>query len=132
MIAFRKADSFEPGTNFGAWVREIARRKMLEHKRALSRTSLPLDADLLEKLEAAHSETDHSWEQEKNALRKCMGQLPERSRKLINLRYTQSLRLTRIAKAMKVSADAARMALNRILKKLMECISKHAARGQTR
>src|SRR5438445_9579847 len=57
----RKAAEFRPGTNFLAWVRSIARLKVLECVRKHRAGLAVLDPAALEVLVAAAAETDDSW-----------------------------------------------------------------------
>lgn len=71
------SDQFQPGTNFGAWAREIARRRMLASRRAALRFPAALTDDNLPRLEAAFEQVDSqvSTKQRIGALRRCLEML---------------------------------------------------------
>ena len=97
VIAFRKKDSYTPGTSMGAWVREIARRKLLEEQRRVRRAGLVLGEDTLRDLENVIEGTEERWEREKEALQSCIRKLPARLQKLVRLRYSGAQALEQVA-----------------------------------
>ena len=115
--------------NFGAWSREIARRKILEfwdsQKKKKSRFLSP---DALETLETEFMRR----EQEKGSrisellhkLQKCLQELPEHLRKLIDLRYTYELSFRDIGRRIERSAGAAQVTLSRTRQRLLDCMKR--------
>ena len=124
MIAFKKADTFEQGTNFSAWMREIARLKILEEQRRTGRNGLPVDNELLEKMNTSFSKTESLWEHEKEILKHCLRKLTERVRDMVRMKYEQSLLIKQIAKKIGQAAGAVQVALSRARSSLKKCIDK--------
>ena len=127
VIVFKKAGDFTPGTDLGAWLREIARRKVYEHRRKVARTGLPLDDDVLDALESAFGDTGDSWEEEKQALRGCLDNLQKDQRSMISMRYEKALPLKRIAELSRKTAGAVQVALSRLRGILLDCMKRFLA-----
>ncbi|MHC5541109.1 sigma-70 family RNA polymerase sigma factor, partial [Singulisphaera rosea] len=86
-VAFRNLRDYRQGDDFGAWLRGIARKKVSEHFRKSSRRHRAmsrfreevvrvLEVDLEEVVAADRSESIE-------VLLRCIGQLPERLRKVV-------------------------------------------------
>lgn len=58
LTLLRKADDFEPVTNFNAWATRIARYHVLNHRRKMNRDRLVFDEALIEELCSRQVERD--------------------------------------------------------------------------
>ena len=67
-----------------------------------------------------------SWfdEEEKNALRRCLDKLPDKSRRLIDFHYDLQITSVEIARKMEMNADAVRRALFRLREQLRKCVGR--------
>ena len=76
---------------FLPWAREIARRRILAHRRSAHREQ-PLDPELLTRLAEASDRLDRAQpaSAQRTALLGCLEELPARSRQLISMRYDGS------------------------------------------
>ncbi len=125
LVMWRKWNEFEAGTNFLAWARVIARFEVLKARRTLARDRHVFREDLMDLLaDAAEEEMlDHSNEDFHEALQKCLQTLPDKSRKLIAAAYHEENGTIReLAEELGKSATALYKSLDRIRKKLQECI----------
>jgi RNA polymerase sigma-70 factor (ECF subfamily) len=119
MAAVRSAAQFEAGTNVNAWLREIARRRLLEYGRERGRAAQP---GLLETLEIAGRETDdEAPDLRRDALRSCLEGMPPTSRRVIEMRYAGSLSVERIAESLGRTVQAAYAILKRARVSLRDC-----------
>lgn len=129
IVAYRRLDEFEPGTDFGKWLRAIARylvanerRKELRHARLLP--FAVVDALLEHEPESAvETGVTHLLP----AMRECVEQLPPRSRELLQRRYTADENATTLARRLSMNADAVRQQLLRIRVVVKGCIEKKIA-----
>lgn len=126
ILALEKLDQFERGTDFGAWVRGMARRLVMNLLRKEQRRQIILsDAVTQFMAESTEEEPADDLTIEKvEALRGCMGQLPERSRELVRMRYFEDLSPGAIASRLERTANDVRQMLFRLRRALQECVEK--------
>lgn len=124
LVLCRKADEFEPGTNFMAWAYSIARFQVMAYRQSLSRDRLVFPGDLSTSLDQLDSELQRADEQEARqlALRDCIGELPAEHRELIVKRYAESNSVKAIAADLEKTANAVSLVLHRIREQLFKCI----------
>lgn len=123
VVALQKRDQFVEGTNFGAWVREIARRVSFAKIRKAGRGDLALTTEVLDTIEDSFDVDTDRWESERRALGACVEGLPEESRKILSLRYVEDAPITEIASALRRSADGVKGVLKRLRQRLADCVS---------
>jgi RNA polymerase sigma-70 factor (ECF subfamily) len=132
LTACDKAASYEPGTNFRAWIFTIARFKVLALiKRESGRGQLlSTEATALllnESLESAALDLPERVA----ALDGCMGKLARTARQAVELRYTENLGPTEIASRMGWSVNALNVALSRARIFLRRCVEQSLNPGRT-
>lgn len=120
---WRSFDRYVPGTNFGAWAREVARHRVLAHgkKRQGDRhrfsdealnhiaTDLQRDADLIERRMAA--------------LEECLTKLPADDRDLLQMRYTRKTTTVDLADRIGRPLSTLYKRLTRIRRTLLRCVT---------
>ena len=121
----------EKGTriqNQAAWCRGVARNLIRRHgeKRQMAKVvadSEALDAfmDRVEQCFAWADTQEHFATARLAALDECVASLPERSRRLLSLKYTQRAAMERIADETGQSFEAVQQALIRLRAALLEC-----------
>jgi RNA polymerase sigma-70 factor, ECF subfamily len=107
-------------------VRNVARRSWREKARAMSPEMQALAEHIRKIVET--QEAAPFCEDEKQALRLCLGQLSPRSRKLVELHYDLGVPAVDLASQVAMTADAVRRALFRIRLTLRECIERRIGR----
>ena len=129
LIAYRELDSFDEDRDLGKWLRGIARNLVRNEVRKSARRGRILDGELTDHL-LAQAERDASEppfeESDFRALRDCLEQLPEKSRRLVAGRYADEWNATFLADQFQMTANAVRLALMRIRGQLKTCIEKRA------
>lgn len=133
-VALRKRSDFRPGTNFGGWLRVIARNVSLQHCRRRGRELL-LDRDeVLAHLEAA---AERSAEREAapgfadaraELMRACLEKLSGRVRRFLQLRYGEGRSPAELAAEAGLTAAAVNMALCRARFALADCVRRKSDR----
>ena len=111
MAALRNYESLD-GANPRGWVMTIARNKAIDHHRARARRAVP-KADLPEV--PAPPPAEHDPE-----LWSAVGELPEKQRTAVALRFAADLRYREVAFAMETSEEAARRNVHEALRTLRE------------
>ncbi len=127
LIASRKADEFTPGSDFPAWVRAIARHKVLEHLRDRKKTPHGLSAEVIESLAESAPEGDDLLEPRREALRACLEEVSGRARQVLDLRYLDGLRPPDIACRISWKLAAVNVALSRARRFLRDCTHRKLA-----
>lgn len=123
-----KAVEYIPGTNFLAWVRSIARLKVLEACRTNRHMPHLLEPATLEVLIESAAEAGDAWGAQREALAKCLEQLAPRAREILEMRYSeQFLAPPEIASRLSWTVGAVHVALSRARKFLQECTRKRMA-----
>jgi len=127
--AYRSLRSFRPGTDFYAWIRQIAYNHLrAELERAGRRRRL--EQDHLVELTAAALERRLDREKDDDtldALRDCLRQLPDASREVIQKYYGDGLSLAGIARDLGRSADSLKVSLFKMRSRLKSCIEQKRA-----
>ncbi len=122
LVAWRKFDRFERGTNFSAWVTTIARFEALDHLRRRGRDHLMFSeavADLL--AEEAAPEGD-MLERQRRALERCLAKLGDAERELLLLSYQPGARLHEVAARAGRSVQGHYKSVQRLRSRLHACI----------
>lgn len=129
MLLWKHFSDFELGTNFLAWARKTAFHQILTYRRKVKRQHLSLDDDALEALSHAVGELAEEPSVRHEALRKCVGRLPEAHRQMVQLRYFEELEIETIAGQLERTEAAVYRALSRIRMSLMSCVEDQLNRG---
>lgn len=126
LIMWAKRQQFEPGTNFLAWGRAIARLEVFRFRRTRGTKLKFLDGDLLDavsnRAEATHDHDELEFRQD--ALARCLKQLRAKDRKLIQLKYTPGISGDDIAQQLGRPPNSVYQSLGRIRRALAICIQR--------
>ena len=126
-IILEKAAEGAEVQDFRAWAKEIARRQALQHwrlVRARKAVSMPTEemAELVGEIYMKHSPVPADLSDEQDALRECLGRMPERNAQLFRLRYVSDQGYEAIARAVQGSEAAIRRMISRVRVLLVECV----------
>jgi RNA polymerase sigma-70 factor, ECF subfamily len=128
LVLWQKFDQFQPGTNFFAWAREVARYRVLRYRQLNSPDLVILDPTLLSGVE--DRQLDESDRPYMDALGGCVNKLRDADADLIRRRYTGDFSVKLLAQQMGRSENAVSQSLARIRRTLRHCIErKLAAQG---
>lgn len=129
--AYLHLDRYEPGRDFGAWIKSIARNLVREDLRARSRENRRMRA-YREHLEARFRD-DAAAERYETRLAeahaRCREVLAGPSARALDLRYGQSRSFEEIAADLGRSVEAVRQMLFRVRLALRDCIEKRMAQA---
>ncbi len=130
LTLWKKFDTYDESRPFGPWARGVAMKEVLQMRRESGRRPTPFSPEtvqaILESFELKEAKlADSSNEQE--ALEKCVGVLPQRWRKLLELRYREGLRLSDLATRIGNSLAATQRDISRARQQLAECVKRRLA-----
>jgi len=131
LTLWRKADEFQPGTNFIAWACRAAYFHVLTYRRGLRRDRLVFNDEVFAYLAERQTErvSEAAGGERLAALRQCLEKLPPHSRQLLESRYAPGGSVTELAKADGRSVAALSQVLYRIRDLLLQCIESTPAAG---
>jgi RNA polymerase sigma-70 factor (ECF subfamily) len=127
--AYFHLDQYRPGTDFGAWLRSIARNRLRREARSAARATRRLEAYrrmLLERLD----DSPRAERQEQalhEALRECREKLSDQAARVLDLRYTRGLDFEAIAAEVQSTAAGVQRMISRIRLQLRDCIKAKVA-----
>lgn len=86
LAAYRSLSTYRPGGDFGAWLRGIARNKILNHLRSNSRRNQALQRFKDAVAQVIETDLDHAAEDRTELIERllhCISQLPDRMRRVV-------------------------------------------------
>ena len=121
--AVTKDVSFEAEAALFSWAFITARRDSLNWYRKHRRESVGIDEDILTLIH-------HDWQNDHlnpkgnrfELLRDCMEELPQKSEKILRLRYFEGLSCGEIADSISITLDAVYKRISRIQNSLRKCV----------
>ena len=127
LLAWEKMANFSYGSDFGAWVVQIARRLVANERRKEARRSRILAGEVTDLLLRLHSEGNDpagrlQRGEEVVALKTCLEELAPHAREIIRLRYFEDLSPGAIASRLDRPSSAVRQFLLRLRRMLLECV----------
>lgn len=117
-----KFDDYDPARPFVAWAIGIARNCVLEWHRAHSRDRHMFDVETVERVADAYAQRAPEHDAARIALEHCLEKLPAKSRRMLDMRYTQELKPARIAELLDTTPQTVSTTLYRVRETLRECI----------
>jgi len=124
LVVTEKAGQFEPGTDFLAWVRAIARNIVRRHLAARRSHGIALSDGAFESVMACADAAESEWHERRAALARCMGDVAPAARRVLELRYVEDLGPGEIARRTKRSVNGVSVALAKVRKFLRECVDR--------
>lgn len=128
LVALDAAESFTPGTNFSAWSREIARRRVLAFVRRRDGSPVAIDPIMLEVLTDAAAEIDSEepLEERMSLLAGCLAKLRKEMRDVLEYKYWNHLSAEETAERLGRTVQAVYAILKRSRIQLRECLDGNA------
>lgn len=126
-IAFEKRSDFDASSDFGAWLRGIARNCLKRHFEKSRRRPVVV-GDALSELEGAAAQSepkllDPDWVARRlSALRECLQNLTDRARQILEARYVEGESARGLGERLGMSALAINTAAFRARTVVAECV----------
>ncbi len=132
IVLLRKFVEWDSQREFLPWAMGFAKFEVLAHRRDVARNRLLFDEALLEAITESWPTAVSELSLEQSALHDCLETLPPKARKIVRLRYFEELKMKQVAEQVGSSAGAARIALMRIRRQLLDCVNRRlqAAAGE--
>jgi RNA polymerase sigma-70 factor (ECF subfamily) len=124
MAVVRKYAEYDRNKPFVAWAIGIARNELLAYRRRKGVYRQFFDDESFEKIGQAFAEEDGNVNPVLEALQKCMKQVSEKSRRLLQLRYIEDLRYEDMAKTLNFSVGSVKVAMHRLRTALRDCVER--------
>jgi len=126
LVAHNRRESFIEGKDLGRWLRGIARHLVANETRKNARQKRILSTKLRDFFlqRVSQQRPDEAVEHGEliETLRGCLGMLTDKSRQLLEDRYTEGLSAIHISQRMNTSPDTVRQSLYRIRNNLRKCL----------
>lgn len=121
---WRSFDTFQEGTDFGAWARRSAYNRVLDFRRRKAREGerLVFSDDCVSRFAAVADVTYDQREDQSRKLSSCLQKLAEEHREILTLRYRDSMTVEDISAKVERSVAATYRLLSRIRIKLRDCV----------
>lgn len=129
VIIWSKFHQFRTGTNFLAWVSQIANFEVMKYRSRKKRERLKFSDEFLETVSRDALERSDELEERRNALIECIEKLRPRDRELIQQRYAPGEKGKHLAEQIGRPANSVYQSLGRIRRSLMECIQRRLTTG---
>ena len=129
---FLKSHLYRPGSNFRAWLFEIAKNHALSSLRAKRRTPVPLsnyetdeDHDILANLTARPSDRTAEEHELMSAFQKALAELPEHYQLVFDLCVTRGMEYKQVAQHLNLPLGTVAIRLMRARQRLFRALAPH-------
>jgi RNA polymerase sigma-70 factor (ECF subfamily) len=127
VVSWKNLDRYDRERPFGPWVRGIAGKLILSHRRKVGRSKVMyLDDEVLGVLDGAFEQLQRlagdTFDEKLDALRDCMRALSDQQRQAIALHYDDGLQCKDIAPRLGLQTEAVKKHLQRGRAALLKCI----------
>jgi len=121
--ALANRDKIKDEKHLLAWARTTTRNQSIDFLRKHRGRVVTLEDETLELLhENMSSRESAGTSARKDALHLCISKLPEKSRKVLKLRYQEEMKGTAVAESLNRTVDAVYQMLSRLHRQLRKCI----------
>jgi RNA polymerase sigma-70 factor (ECF subfamily) len=132
LTAWKNLDRFDRSRPFGPWLRGIAGKLVLAHRRKAARAIVMCNEDVLEHLEsrhaALHAVSGDTLDEKLAGLRDCINALPDRYRRVVELRYREQLQGEPLAERLGLTMETLKKQLQRARARLLDCLERKLPR----
>ena len=127
VVIWSKFAQFREGTNFLAWVSQIANYEVMKHRSRRKRDKMQFSDEFLQTVSQEALERSDEMEDRRAALIECLEKLRSKDRELIQQRYAPGEKGKHLAEQIGRPANSVYQSLGRIRRTLMECIQRRAS-----
>ncbi len=129
---WQQFDFNNPPDDFGAWSRTVARYMVLTHRKQTARKPTQLSDEALSAVAEDLSALADGVEPRRAALEECLASLGRASRDLLQRCYASGAKIRDLAKELSQTPDALYKSLERLRRKLFQCVEERLREGNRR
>jgi RNA polymerase sigma-70 factor, ECF subfamily len=122
LTVVRRFDEYDASRPFVAWALWLAKSRIADHCRKQGRDRLVFSETLMDQLAEALVVRQPRVAERQAALERCVEKLPEKSRRLLNLRHAEETPVEEMAVTLESTPGSVRVMLFRIRNLLAQCI----------
>jgi RNA polymerase sigma-70 factor (ECF subfamily) len=126
LVAWRRLGEYDRSRPFGPWLRGIAAKLVLAHRRKSAHAFLSCEPEVLEALETRFRDFERrpadTFRERLDRLQGCLDKLPPLLRSAVDLVYARGLSLQNLANAVESSEKAVKKRIQRARGMLAQCL----------
>ncbi len=122
IAVWQQFERYKPGTDFRAWVFQIAFYRVRKHYERRRRDGLSFSNELLDELSRMHEQRSDLLEERRAVLPSCIARLSHPDRQLLDMVYGQGVPVPEIAQRTQRQTTSIYRSLRRIRQLLFSCI----------
>ncbi|QGJ70449.1 RNA polymerase sigma factor [Planctomycetales bacterium 10988] len=132
LVAWRRLDDFDRNRSFGPWLRGIAGKLVLAHRRKYATSkAITCEEEVLQHLEGrmqqVQKQAGDTLPEKLAGLEYCLQALPEKYGKVVKLRYREELSIGSLAERLELTVETAKKRLQRGRARLLDCLKRRMA-----
>ncbi|MBN1766310.1 MAG: sigma-70 family RNA polymerase sigma factor [Sedimentisphaerales bacterium] len=128
IITVEKFEQFDRNLSFTAWANGIARNLILKYYSQKGKKLVILDAETINKVAQVYEQESRSIHDQKEsmqkALKKCLMQLKNKWKKIVDMHYIEEFSPVRIAQQLSMTRNNVFVSLHRIRLALKKCVER--------
>lgn len=124
VVIWSKCQKFELGSNFWAWIAQIATFEIMKHRQRYHKDKLRFSDEFVDQVVAEVEKRSDELEERREALVSCLGKLRPRDRELIQQRYAPGNSGKEVAGNIGRPQNSVYQSIGRIRRMLLECIQR--------
>lgn len=117
-------DHFQPGTDFFAWSKAIARYKVLDLRKKYARLHCQLDSNVLEMLQQEREAFNDNLDQKLELLKACIKRLSRDQKAILQFKYSEKIPAKLIAQRIGVPLHSLYRQLTNLHSLLLGCVKR--------
>jgi RNA polymerase sigma-70 factor (ECF subfamily) len=129
---WKKFDQYDPDYPFVPWACRFAYFQILKFREGQSRRRRFLSLEAIDQLAAERPEDSAMLDDRRRALATCLKRLNDFERLIVELRYTQRMSVVQVSEVTGRSIATLYKALERLRRRLFECVNRRLEPGSTR
>jgi RNA polymerase sigma-70 factor (ECF subfamily) len=128
LVLWRRHADYDPSRPFLPWALGVVHHLVQDARRSRRRGQELLSPDVAGRLAKTCAVLSNTLDLQREALRRCVGKLPDGERVLLRARYAERQSLDAMARRLNKGLSAVSMALHRIRLALLQCMEREVAR----